>query len=89
MWRYWLKKKNACQCRTLKRCGFDPWVETPAGGNGNSLQYSCLENPMDRGASGGRMAGRGGAGRWGGGGGTGGSHSQTQLCDLAHITMGN
>ena len=20
------------------------------GGNGNSLQYSCLENPMDRGA---------------------------------------
>ena len=22
----------------------------PAGGNGNPLQYSCLENPMDRGA---------------------------------------
>ena len=22
----------------------------PAGGQGNSLQYSCLENPMDRGA---------------------------------------
>ena len=22
----------------------------PEGGNGNSLQYSCLENPMDRGA---------------------------------------
>ena len=22
----------------------------PGGGNGNSLQYSCLENPMDRGA---------------------------------------
>ena len=21
----------------------------PGGGNGNSLQYSCLENPMDRG----------------------------------------
>ena len=22
---------------------------SPAGGNGNPLQYSCLENPMDRG----------------------------------------
>ena len=21
---------------------------SPGGGNGNSLQYSCLENPMDR-----------------------------------------
>ena len=24
--------------------------EDPGGGNGNPLQYSCLENPMDRGA---------------------------------------
>ena len=23
---------------------------SPGGENGNSLQYSCLENPMDRGA---------------------------------------
>ena len=23
---------------------------SPGEGNGNSLQYSCLENPMDRGA---------------------------------------
>ena len=23
---------------------------SPGGGNGNPLQYSCLENPMDRGA---------------------------------------
>ena len=23
---------------------------SPGGGNGNSLQYSCLENPMHRGA---------------------------------------
>jgi len=23
---------------------------SPAGGNGNPLRYSCLENPMDRGA---------------------------------------
>ena len=29
--------------------GFDPWVgRSPGGGHGNPLQYSCLENPMDR-----------------------------------------
>ena len=26
------------------------WGRSPGGGNGNPLQYSCLENPMDRGA---------------------------------------
>ena len=26
------------------------WGRSPAGGNGNPLQDSCLENPMDRGA---------------------------------------
>ena len=25
-------------------------VRSPGGGKGNPLQYSCLENPMDRGA---------------------------------------
>ena len=25
-------------------------VRSPGGGHGNPLQYSCLENPMDRGA---------------------------------------
>ena len=33
----------------------ETWVQsldpkTPGGGNGNPLQYSCVENPMDRGA---------------------------------------
>ena len=29
---------------------FDPWVgKIPGGGHNNPLQYSCLENPMDRG----------------------------------------
>ena len=29
--------------------GSIPWWErSPGDGNGNSLQYSCLENPMDR-----------------------------------------
>ena len=26
------------------------WGRSPGGGNGNLLQYSCLGNPMDRGA---------------------------------------
>ena len=26
------------------------WEDPPGGGHGNPLQYSCLENPMDRGA---------------------------------------
>ena len=26
------------------------WGRFPGEGNGNPLQYSCLENPMDRGA---------------------------------------
>ena len=25
------------------------WEDSPGEGNGNPLQYSCLENPMDRG----------------------------------------
>ena len=30
---------------------FDSWVGRSAGeGNGNPLQYSCLENPTDQGA---------------------------------------
>ena len=45
----WLSGKSlACQYR---RHGFDPWVgKIPWRGNGNPLQYSCLENSMDRGA---------------------------------------
>ena len=26
------------------------WEDPPGEGNGNLFQYSCLENPMDRGA---------------------------------------
>ena len=28
----------------------ETWVKIPEEGNGNPLQYSCLENPMDGGA---------------------------------------
>ena len=38
--------ESTCQYRRL---GFDPWVrKIPGEGYGNPLQYSCLENPMDR-----------------------------------------
>ena len=28
---------------------WETWVPSPEEGNDNSLQYSCLENPKDRG----------------------------------------
>ena len=35
----------------LRDAGLIPgWGRSPGGGHGNPLQYSCLENPMDRGA---------------------------------------
>ena len=41
-------KEYTCQCSTHR---FKPWVgRSPGEGNGNPLQYSCLENPTDRGA---------------------------------------
>ena len=44
-------KESAYQCRRCKRHRLNPWVgKIPRGGNGNPLQYACLENPMDRGA---------------------------------------
>ena len=44
-------KEPACQCKKCKRRRFDPWVrKIPWRRACNPLQYSCLENPMDRGA---------------------------------------
>ena len=41
-------KESACQCRRRR---FGLWVGSPEVGNGDlSSMYSCLENPMDRGA---------------------------------------
>ena len=43
-------KESAFQSRRCKRHVFDPWIgKTLAAGNGNPLQYSFLENPMDKG----------------------------------------
>ena len=42
----WHRGKESLLCR---RWGFNHWVRrNPGGGQGNPLQYSCLENPMDR-----------------------------------------
>ena len=44
-------KDPVCQCRRLRDVGSISGSErSPGGGHGNPLQYSCLENPMDRGA---------------------------------------
>ena len=41
--------KNLPAMQEPQKIGFDPWVrKIPGGGHGNLLQYSCLENPMDR-----------------------------------------
>ena len=41
-------KESTCQCRRFR---FNPCAgRSPREGNGNPLQYSCLENSMDRGA---------------------------------------
>ena len=41
-------KKSACSAGDLGL--FSGLGRSPGGGHGNPLQYSCLENPMDRGA---------------------------------------
>ena len=58
--RWHSSKESAYQCRRHKRCGFDPRARDAALilGSGRStgvekgipLQYSCLENSLDRGA---------------------------------------
>ena len=41
-------KEPACNAGDMS-CGFDLWVrKIPGEGHGSPLQYSCLENPMDR-----------------------------------------
>ena len=49
----WLRgNESVCEGRRHWRHGSVPVLgRSPEGGNGNPLQYSCLENPMDRGAS--------------------------------------
>ena len=44
-------EEPTCQGRRCRDRGWIPGLRrSPGGGNGNLLQYSCLENPVDRGA---------------------------------------
>ena len=44
-------KESACNAGDIGDVGLIPGLgRFPRVGNGNPLQYSCLENPMDRGA---------------------------------------
>ena len=44
-------KNPPANARDIREPGLIPeWGRSPRGDNGNSLQCSCLENPMDRGA---------------------------------------
>ena len=64
-------KKSACNAGDQ---GSIPQLgRSPGGGYGNSLQYSCLQNPMDRGAWWATVHGV--------------ANSQTRLSDQAHTMM--
>ena len=44
-------KKPPANAGDVRDVGLIPgWRRSPEGGQGNPLEYSCLENPMDRGA---------------------------------------
>ena len=44
-------KEPTCPCRKhIRDVGLIPGSGRSPAGHGNPLQYSCLENPMDRGA---------------------------------------
>ena len=44
-------KESSCNAGAAVHVGLTPGSgRPPGGGNGNPLQYSCPENPMDRGA---------------------------------------
>ena len=44
-------REPTCHAGDIRDPGSIPgWGRSPGGGNGHPLQYSCLENPTDRGA---------------------------------------
>ena len=64
-------KESTCKAGDTGDMGLIPRLErSPGEGHGNPLQYSCLENPMDRGAWWPTVHGV--------------AKSQTQLSDCAH-----
>ena len=48
---WWLSgKESACQSMQEMQVRSLGWEDSPGGGNGNPPLYSCLRNPVDRGA---------------------------------------
>ena len=45
----WLSGKESSACNAGDLGSISGSGKSPGGGNGNPLQRSCLENPMDRG----------------------------------------
>jgi len=45
---WWLSNKESA-CNIRDPGSIPGWGRFPEGGHGNSFQYSCLENPMDKG----------------------------------------
>ena len=44
-------KKLTAKAGDVRHEGLIPgWVRSPGGGHAKALQYTCLENPMNRGA---------------------------------------
>ena len=44
-----MDKESTCNTADTRDAGWIPRLErSPGGGHGNSLQYSCLENTMER-----------------------------------------
>ena len=60
-------------------CSIPAWGRSPGEGNGNSFQYSCLGNPMDRGAWWTTVHGVGKRHDWGT------EHTCTSLCPCACV----
>ena len=45
----WLSSKESA-CNAGDTVSIPGWERSPGGENGNPFQYSCLKNPVDRGA---------------------------------------
>ena len=53
-----MEKNSPANAEDVRNMGSIPGLgRSPGGGNGNQLRYSCLENPMDRGAWGAKVHG--------------------------------
>ena len=50
IWLLWCLSGKESTCNTGDISSIPESGRSPARGHGNPLQYSCLENPMDRGA---------------------------------------